>query len=80
MIKISLGYMFFGRKEEIIHPYYELSVDQSSGEVKTTLYCETELTKVLKGVTAMGKAIVTRFMQWRFESKLTPSFNLECCE
>ncbi|CAH0540905.1 replication endonuclease [Vibrio marisflavi] len=76
----KMGGVFCGRKEQAIHPYYELSVDQSTGEVKTTLYCETELTKVLKGVTAMGKAIVTRFMQWRFESKLAPSFNLEFCE
>ncbi|MCL9780962.1 hypothetical protein M9194_05890 [Vibrio sp. S4M6] len=75
-----MGGVFCGRKEQAIHPYYELSVDQSTDEVKTTLYCETELTKVLKGVTALSKAIVTRFMQWRFESKLAPPFNLEFCE
>ncbi|MGF1747184.1 replication endonuclease [Vibrio cionasavignyae] len=69
-----MGGVFCHRKEQLVQPYYELSVDTNTGVVKTTAYSDEELTTVLKGVFAIGEAIVTRSMQWRFESKLARAF------
>ncbi|ASA55554.1 hypothetical protein [Vibrio gazogenes] len=76
----QLGGVFCERKAQVFQPYYELSIDQDTGVVKTSQYCDNELVRALKGVMTAGREFITRVFAWRIESGLAPSFNLEFCE
>ncbi|WP_157372009.1 hypothetical protein [Vibrio sp. MEBiC08052] len=72
--------VFCERQAQVFKPYYELSVDQTTGAVKISQYCDNELVRALKGVMTAGRELITRVFAWRIESGLAPSFNLEFCE
>ncbi|KUI97218.1 replication protein [Vibrio sp. MEBiC08052] len=72
--------MFCERQAQVFKPYYELSVDQITGAVKTSQYCDNELVRALKGGMTAGRKFITRVFAWRIEFSLAPSFNLEFCE
>ncbi|SJN59899.1 Bacteriophage replication gene A protein (GPA) [Vibrio ruber DSM 16370] len=76
----QMGGVFCERQAQVFKPYYELSVDQTTGAVKTSQYCDNELVRALKGVMTAGREFITRVFAWRIESGLAPSFNLEFCE
>ncbi|MEZ8147712.1 replication endonuclease [Enterovibrio norvegicus] len=59
-----MGGVFCKRTEQAIAPHYELSVDCATGEVKSSMYSDEELLKVLKGISAGGKTIITRVNEW----------------
>lgn len=59
-----MGGVFCKRTEQAIAPHYELAFDSDTGVVKTSMYSEDELLKVLKGISAGGKAIITRTNEW----------------
>lgn len=59
-----MGGVFCKRTEQAIAPHYELAVDAATGVVKTSMYSEEELLKVLKGISAAGKTIITRTNEW----------------
>ena len=50
--------------EQALAPHYELSVDYATGEVKSSMYSDEELLKVLKGISVGGKTIITRVNEW----------------
>ncbi|EKO3892378.1 replication endonuclease, partial [Vibrio metschnikovii] len=66
--------VFSTRKEQVFKPYYELSVETSTGVVKTSQYCENELVKALKGVVSAGREFITRVFQWRLEFQVRHAF------
>lgn len=59
-----MGGVFCKRTEQAIAPHYELAVDTATGVVKTSMYSEEELLKVLKGISSGGKTIITRTNEW----------------
>ncbi|WP_235869867.1 replication endonuclease [Veronia nyctiphanis] len=59
-----MGGVFCKRTEQAISPHYELSVDTATGVVKTSMYSEEELIKVLKGIASGGQTIITRLNEW----------------
>ncbi|EKO3695066.1 replication endonuclease [Vibrio metschnikovii] len=70
----QMGGVFSTRKEQVFKPYYELSVETSTGVVKTSQYCENELVKALKGVVSAGREFITRVFQWRLEFQVRHAF------
>ncbi|SHO59185.1 replication endonuclease [Vibrio quintilis] len=77
---VQMGGVFCERKAQVFKPYYELSIDKDTGAVKTSPYCENELTRALKGVITAGRELITRIFEWRLEAKQAASFYLEFCE
>ena len=67
-----MGGVFSLRKEQVCKPYYALSFDLTTGVIKSSLYDENEMVRVLKGVMIAGREIITRTFQWRLES--TPRY------
>ncbi|CAH7044042.1 putative replication protein [Vibrio chagasii] len=63
-----MGGVFSLRKEQVCKPYYALSFDLTTGVIKSSLYDENEMVRVLKGVMIAGHEIITRTFQWRLES------------
>nr|WP_238131128.1 hypothetical protein [Vibrio cincinnatiensis] len=75
----QMGGVFSTRKEQVFKPYYELSVETSTGVVKTSQYCENERVKALKGVVSAGREFITRVFQWRLESLVTTIPSTKLC-
>lgn len=70
----KMGGVFAMRKEQVFKPYYELSVDNDTGAVKTSQYCDNELVRALKGVATAGRELITRIYQWCIESQMRHAF------
>jgi hypothetical protein len=52
-----MGCVFYVRKNQVIHPYCEMTVNKITGLI----------IKKLKGILFKGKEIITRFHEWRLE-------------
>ncbi|QIA64268.1 replication endonuclease [Vibrio astriarenae] len=63
-----MGGVFAKRKQQVFKPYYEVTVDTSTGVVKSSPYCGEELLRALKGVVSETNKYVTRLFEWRVES------------
>lgn len=70
----KMGGVFCKRKEQVFKPHYELSIEKSTGCVKTSLYCDNELVRALKGVATAGREFITRIYEWRIDSQLRHAF------
>ncbi|WP_245884008.1 replication endonuclease [Vibrio albus] len=70
----KMGGVFCKRKEQVFKPHYELSVDKTTGCVKTSPYCDNELVRALKGVATAGREFITRIYEWRIDSQLRHAF------
>lgn len=70
----KMGGVFAMRKEQVFKPYYELSIDNDTGVIKTSQYCDNELVRALKGVAIAGRELITRIYQWRIESQMRHAF------
>lgn len=77
---IEMGGVYCPRNKQTFRPFYELDVDTATGLVRTSIYSTDEFVRVLKGVVACGRTIVTRIHKWRQVDPKLHSFNLEFCE
>ena len=59
-----MGGVFCMRKNQVIHPYYEMVVNKTTGLIKTSWF-DGIITSKLKGILYKGKEIITRVHEWR---------------
>lgn len=64
-----MGGVFCKRIEQVLTPHYELSVDYATGQVKSSMYSEDELLKVLKGISTGEQTIITRVNEWSLSQR-----------
>lgn len=56
-----MGRVFCKRAEQALTSHYEL---YETGEVKSSMYSDDELLKVVKGISTCEKNIITRVNEW----------------
>jgi len=78
-----MGGVFCMRKNQVLHPYYEMVVNKTTGLIKTSWF-DGLITKKLKGILYQGKEIITRVHEWRLALSKPPwrlfSSYLEFCK
>lgn len=64
----TMGGVMCKRDEMAIRPYYDITIDSDTGEVKQS-YFDEEPTVKIKGLKYEGKEIITREHSWRIERR-----------
>lgn len=64
----TMGGVMCKRDEMAIRPYYDITIDSDTGEVKQSYFDEEPIVKI-KGLKYEGKEIITREHSWRIERR-----------